>query len=992
MVKASPGISSVNSGEFSPAMSARVDFDRYPSGASLFRNMIARISGAGERRPGTKFIGATKTAASASRLIPFVFSQNDAYMLEFGANYMRVYRDQARTDAEDVGSTITNGDFASDISGWTDQSTGSAAISWDSGTASMKILNATDGIGVAEQAPTTSTTSTEHILKFTVDGDLGVKVRLRVGSSSGGEQYLADTELGTGKHAIAFTPTASPYYIQFRRDHREVEAVYIDDVSIADDAALELVTPYAAADIGPDNLRFVQTADVLYLFHPSYRPMKVERRGDTSWSIVDVLWSDGPWGDMNPVTPDLSDWQIVKNPLFENGIQNWSEVSGTGGSAKHDSSQNIVELLDSTGSAVAKIEQAVSTGVTTSTNFIMHINVVGTKESSSARAVKYQIGTTSGGTEIKGLTTLNPGWVTTEFTTSAATIYVRIQGNGYQQSMGIGGCLIYPQTANTIEADGASGSVTITANGAANVFASTDVGRLLRMEYPGNEPVVLVITGYTNSKTVTARFRRKTEAAITDLPTERWWLGSWSDTTGWPAVATFFENRVICGRTTKQPQTIWMSQSGDFENMRPDSWVEGAVQTEDDDALDYTIASAKVNDIQWMIGSRRLIIGTAGGQWVATSQGAALTASDISITKHSSVACANLPAIEIDNVALFSDIGKRDFYDLGFSFESDGFIPSSLTVIADHIARGSIADIAYQQRPWSMAYCLLDDGRIATLSYNRAHSVVGWSLWTIAGTFSTGDAVVESIAVIPGADGGGRDYDSGDRDELWMIVKRTVDGNTRRDIEILEGGFEGPLRADYTTEALWRTAVKDAMDEAFYVDAGIVYSGSATDTITGLDHLEGETVTVLADGKVHPDCTVSSGSITLDYTASRVHAGLAYKHRYESLRLPYGTRSGSGLTKSKKIVQLGMVLLDSGTFEVTTTAYDDTGRRVPTLQTQTFALDGDAMDEATPLFTGERVITPDRMHTTDARIYIEGDAPLPFNVLALVPIVDAGER
>ena len=193
---------------------------------------------------------------------------------------------------------------------------------------------------------------------------------------------------------------------------------------------------------------------------------------------------------------------------------------------------------------------------------------------------------------------------------------------------------------------------------------------------------------------------------------------------------------------------------------------------------------------------------------------------------------------------------------------------------------------------------------------------------------------------------------------------------------------------DYSTEELWRAAMVTSQKDAFYVDSGLTYDSTATTTITGLSHLEGETVKVLADGKVISDKVVASGSITIP-SASKVHVGLKYKHQYESLKLSVGDRTGTGVNKVKVITSVGMVLLDTGTFSATTVEYDQTsGRRQHDLYTIEFSRDRDNPSATEPLFTGETGIETEGSFGSDPRIYCEGVEPLPFTVLGLAPVID----
>ncbi len=166
-----------------------------------------------------------------------------------------------------------------------------------------------------------------------------------------------------------------------------------------------------------------------------------------------------------------------------------------------------------------------------------------------------------------------------------------------------------PDAAKTLAAASASGlGVTVTASGHAP-FDPSDVGRALRLTHGANEPGWGVIAAYISATEVTVDIRR---AFTSTAATADWQLGAWSAATGYPQAVAFFEQRACYAKTTNQPQTFWMSQSADLENMRPDSRDSGANTVQDDDALDFTMAAERVDVIQWLSPGAKLVVGTGG--------------------------------------------------------------------------------------------------------------------------------------------------------------------------------------------------------------------------------------------------------------------------------------------------------------------------------------------------------------------------------------------
>ncbi len=198
----------------------------------------------------------------------------------------------------------------------------------------------------------------------------------------------------------------------------------------------------------------------------------------------------------------------------------------------------------------------------------------------------------------------------------------------------------------------------------------------------------------------------------------------------------------------------------------------------EDDATVYTNASNQVNSMSVMSATRTLIIGTAGRElpvsWGGTDS--AVTPTNILIKKQSNHGSANVDAIAVGNATLFLQRAKRKIRELAYNFDVDGYIAPDLTILAEHITEGNVVEMAYQEEPLAIIWCVRGDGQLIALTYQREQEVVAWHRHIIGGVFGTGDAVVESVAVIPTDDS---EY------ELYMIVKRTINGATTRYVEYL---------------------------------------------------------------------------------------------------------------------------------------------------------------------------------------------------------------
>ena len=280
-------------------------------------------------------------------------------------------------------------------------------------------------------------------------------------------------------------------------------------------------------------------------------------------------------------------------------------------------------------------------------------------------------------------------------------------------------------TSTTVTPSGTSGNITITAS--SSIFVSTDVDRLINFSN-GNAKITAFSSGTSVSATVNKNFDN-TNAV------ENWKLGAFSTTTGFPRCVSFFEQRLVFAGTSTQPQTMFFSKSGDYENMTGG--------TNDNDAMVYTIASNQVNAIQAMKATRTLIVMTTGGEY-AVSSGAsqdAITPTNINIRKQSNYGSAGVDALSIGNATIFLQRAKRKIRELAYNFDTDGYTAPDLTILADHISVGGFTDMAYQQEPYSIVWAVRSDGQLAGLTYNRLENVVAWHRHIFGGKSDTGKTV-----------------------------------------------------------------------------------------------------------------------------------------------------------------------------------------------------------------------------------------------------------
>jgi len=451
---------------------------------------------------------------------------------------------------------------------------------------------------------------------------------------------------------------------------------------------------------------------------------------------------------------------------------------------------------------------------------------------------------------------------------------------------------------------------------------------------------IVEVTGFTSSTVVTVKLVKNhapEEIIGSGNATSFWQEGSWSDEAGWPQRGTLAEERLWTATTATELDTIWASKIG--------AYLDFADGDEDDDALNLTVSSEQVNKIQWIVGGSTLTFGTTGGEYAvsASTRNEAITPTNVSIKRQTAYGSSDMAPFQIGNAVMF---GQRDgeptnnaliIREYAYLFDVDGYVAANMTILSDHITGTGITQLAYQQSPYQILWAVQADGKLVGLTYERDQEVLAWHVHTIGGT----DVVVEDIAVIPGVDG----------DELWLTVSRTINSATVRYIELLSQGHEDD----------------GVLSAATFFDSYLTYSGSPATTITGLEHLEGESISALADGLVVGPYTVTNGSITLDDAASTVATGLSYTSLLKTMRPEGGAASGTAQGKRKRISETVFRLYQSigGEISHNGTDYDP------------------LMPDDTSLVTGDRRLDFPGGWGEDANIHLRHADPRPFSLSSI---------
>ncbi len=420
----------------------------------------------------------------------------------------------------------------------------------------------------------------------------------------------------------------------------------------------------------------------------------------------------------------------------------------------------------------------------------------------------------------------------------------------------------------------------------------------------------------------------------------------------YPRCSTFVEQRLALGSTNNDPQAVWLSQSANYENF-------GVSQpSKASDAVTFRIRSRQVNEIRAMITLRGLMLLTSGSEHLVSggSQSDAITPTAIRIDPQGYRGAARVQPVVVGNTILFAQERGGVVRDFSYALEEDTFVGKDLTILARHLFEDrEIKAWAYAQAPYSMVWVVMDDGSLVSLTYLKEHEVWAWTHHA-----SGANARFEDVAVIG----------EGKEDVPYFIVRRTIGGVDKRYIERLH------------------TRMFDNVEDAFFVDSGLTYTGSATTTITGLAHLNGQSVVALANGNVVRGLTVSGGSVTLPNATTKAHIGLPMEVAMQTLDLDLGQVQGLGTVQGRKKSVAEVTLRVEKTRGIWIGPRD--GERDDPWLIEYKQRSDEAWNEAIGLLTGDIRITPQWDWTDGGNMWVKQFDPLPMTILAIMPDVVVG--
>lgn len=639
---------------------------------------------------------------------------------------------------------------------------------------------------------------------------------------------------------------------------------------------------WAAVDIPA--LTYEQFNDLAFFAHADYEPQKLSRAGETDWTLADAVFNDGPYLEENDtattltpsatgaVTPKMASATAPSGTaaaaantssaysVFDHSVSTDWASGGVAGWISYDFASTTTKIADAYWMQCSNIEPNdmfanwVFEGYD-GTDWIVIDTQVG------------QIGWT--GNEVRYYEIQNKiGYQSYRITFSA------VDGGDGNRIAEIG---IHEEGDSQTPFNLTASSVTGINDGQG--FLASDVGRTIRLRGSDGRWRWARIAARTSSTVVTIRLYG--HALPNTSPISRWALGAYSGESGFPALVTLYNERLCWGRTDAEPLTVVGSKSTDIEDY---GYSVPVVAT---DAFNITLLSADMTELNWLAGDEDLITGSAkqirsiGPDDITTG----FSALNVRQRKGPNSGAAAIQPLSIGGTTLYVSADRKKIREL-VQGDQARYVAPELSLIGEHTFASGIKEWAFSENPEPVVYVVTDDGTLVAMLFDREQKAVGFSRFTFGGE-------VESVAVIPSTSGG--------FDDVYMVIKREIDGADVRYVEVLEHPFS------YGT---------GEVEDGFFVDCGLTYDGTAATEITGLGHLEGEEVMVLADGGVVEGLTVTGGAITLPEAASKVHVGLAYESVARTL--PFAGPGQDGVLFGRRVNAIVVYadLLSTGALEV----------------------------------------------------------------------------
>jgi len=939
MPKAAVLQSSFSSGVVSPLYFGQADNPRYKKGLQSGLNALPLLQGPIVRRPGTKFCAQSKLSTPPI-LIPFQFSETQAYMLEFGNQYVRFYANN--------GQLVTVG-------------------------SSYKV----------------------------------------VGNPTYGPQYLDQFARPIG----LFYASRATLSLQ------QGEFNFITTASIANGTILEIQTPYLQADLA--DIRYAQNADTLYLFHPKYVPYKLQRQTQTAWKLSECTFQDGPYFPLQTYQNIGDSTNVVVDQFTLAGGNYVNIVPATISGA----------VTDPGGSGQIQITTSAAHGYQTGQSIFIS-GIVGTTEANNwdsvtlpaAPVVSWQIIVTS----------------TTTFLLVASTFTnAYVSGGNSRIALFATSALAQKLTGVLIP----------------------DAGRIMGFVV-GTVRFYGYLASFENAAKALINFPLGgLNGVVLNTVATTWQLGVYSPGFGFPRCGTFHQDRLVLGGAGGAPQEVDGSEVGNYENFAPSD--PATLNVTDKNAFSFQLNSTDLNSIQWMSSTAQgLLAATYVSEWVMTpsSTSDALTPTNFNAQQTSFFGSSSINPVKIGNGTLYVQRAGRKIREMSFFFAAGTFRSIDLTELSEQIAIPSVTVLAVTKETHPIIWAVRSDGALISMIYNRddLSLIAGWMPHHLGGRSDASGTIPAalSIASIPAPDL--------TFDQLWIVVKRYINGSTVNCIEYMTkifddsvsqddafqldcgGTFYSPYTITNITAAVPavvnisvpvpfsngdhitindvvgvsktltdsngnQTTTSVVNGNQFIIqgisgntfqlfdfegnpistlpvdpsDGGIVspyvsggQAAKLVTTISGIAWLENETISALLDGGICGNLVVSnSGSVTLPFPAAKVQLGYGFKSQIQLLRPDAGSPDGTSIGKTRRTTRLAAQLYRTGDLSLGTSF----NNLIPVQFSQA---DVDQADKAMPLFSGMIREGLESAYDFDSQPCIEMNSALPGCIQSLTSFME----
>jgi len=720
----------------------------------------------------------------------------------------------------------------------------------------------------------------------------------------------------------------------------------------------EIATPYNEADLF--DLKFTQSADVMTICHKNYAPRELQRYAHDNWALVEVVTKNGPFEDIN--------------------VDEAKTVYASG----------------KTGTITLTASSAIFSGEQVGKLFYL--------EQPSTDSVSV--------------------WETSK--TVTVGLIRRADSNYYRANTAGKTGTLRPSHTEGMAWDGWGGD------------GDDDTGVQWEYLHSGNglcRITAVAANGLTATATVLSHI--PSNVVGSSKASYKWARYAWNSVNGYPGTVVYYQQRLFFAASTAYPQTIWASRSGDYKDFGKSSPIA------DDDRITYTYAGRQVNEIRHLIDVGSLVALTSGGQFqIKGDQNNVLTPSSFSFSSQGSDGASSTPPITVSNIALFIQEKGSVVRDLAYSFDVDGYQGSDLTVLANHLFQGyQLVDWSFTVVPYSAAWAIRNDGMLLTLTYLRDQQVFAWSPQPTDGKFESTCSISEGtedgvyFSVQRTVNGQVKRYIerlssrqfTDDIDAFFVDCGLSYDGRNSDPSRLMTirsdsgaWGWAGPFTVSLSGPSYFSaSSVGDDIHFPYnetedgevisktirmsileYVSGNQVIAQASRDIpdilrsaatanwrfarkqFAGLEHLEGKTVSILADADVETQKAVSGGSITLDTPGAVVHIGLPITAEFETLDINIANQE-TLLDKKMVIAQVSLLVNASrGVFAGTD------GKNMYEYPQREYEFYDRPVEDA----TGTIDINIDANWGKGGRIYVKQSDPLPLSILAVIPSITVGGR